>query len=107
LEIISAKKRRGAPQMARALLVLIRRFFNWCVDQHVYGLDRSPCDRLRPNSIIGPVPKRNRRLSDIELFAFWRATERMKYPVGPACRTLLLTGLRLNESKPRLPARET
>ena len=30
------------------------------------------------HSIIGPVPKRNRRLSDTELFAFWRATERMK-----------------------------
>ncbi len=97
LEIINAKKRSGAPQMARALLVLIRRFFNWCVDQHVYGLDRSPCDRLKPNSIIGAVPKRNRRLSDDELFAFWRATGRMKYPTGPVYRMLLLTGLRLNE----------
>ena len=66
LEIINAKKRSGAPQQARALLVLIRRFFNWCVDQHVYGLDRSPCDRLKPNSIIGAVPKRNRRLNDDE-----------------------------------------
>jgi Arm DNA-binding domain len=96
LEIINAKKRR-APQQARALLVLARRFFNWCVDQHVYGLDRSPCDRIKPNSIIGPVPKRNRRLSDIEIAAFWRATGRMKYPVGPVYRALLLTGLRLNE----------
>ena len=97
LEIINAKKRSGAPQMARALLVLIRRFFNWCVDQHVYGLDRSPCDRIKPNSIIGAVPKRNRRLTDEELIAFWRATERMRYPVGPVYRMLLLTGLRLNE----------
>jgi integrase len=97
LTIINARK-RTAPQMARALLVLIRRFFNWCVDQHVYGLDRSPCDRIKPNRIIGPVPKRNRRLSDAEIFAFWRATGRMKYPVGPVCRTLLLTGLRLNEA---------
>jgi len=79
LEVINAKKRSGAPQMARALLVLIRRFFNWVLDQHTYGLDRSPCDRLKPNSIIGAVPKRNRRLNDAELFAFWRATERMQY----------------------------
>jgi integrase len=98
LEIINAKKRSGAPQMARALLVLIRRFFNWALDQHVYGLDRSPCDRLKPNSIIGPVPKRNRRLSDAELFAFWRSTQRIGYPVGPVYRMLLLTGLRLNEA---------
>jgi retron-type reverse transcriptase len=72
--------------MARALLVLIRRFFNWCLDQHTFGLDRSPCDRLKPNKLIGDVPKRNRRLSDAELFAFWRATERMKYPVGRVYR---------------------
>jgi integrase len=79
-------------------LVLIRRFFNWCLDQHTFGLDRSPCDRLKPNSIIGPVPKRNRRLNDAELFAFWRATGRMQYPLGPVYRMLLLTGLRLNEA---------
>ncbi|MET4036512.1 integrase [Bradyrhizobium sp. JR7.2] len=98
LEVINAKKRSGAPQMARALLVLIRRFFNWCLDQHTFGLDRSPCDRLKPNKLIGDVPKRNRRLSDAELFAFWRATGRMKYPVGPVYRMLALTGLRLNEA---------
>jgi integrase len=96
LTIINAKKRR-APQQARALLVLIRRFFNWVLDQHTYGLDRSPCDRLSVSRIIGPVPKRNRRLTDAELFAFWRATGRMGYPAGPVYRMLLLTGLRLNE----------
>jgi integrase len=96
LEIINRKKRR-APQMARALMVLIRRFFNWACDAHVYGLDRSPCDRLSVSRIIGPVPKRNRHLNEAELFAFWRATGRMKYPAGSCYRMLLLTGLRLNE----------
>jgi integrase len=96
LEIINRTKRR-APQQARALMVLIRRFFNWACDAHVYGLTASPCDRLSVSRIIGPVPKRNRRLNDAELFAFWRATGRMKYPVGPVYRLLLLTGLRLNE----------
>ena len=32
------------------------------------------------------------------MFAFWRATGRMRYPVGPVYRMLLLTGLRLNEA---------
>jgi integrase len=96
LAIINPKKRR-APQMARALMVLIRRFFNWACDAHIYGLDRSPCDRLSVSRIIGPVPKRSRRFTDDELIAFWRATCRMKYPTGPVYRLLLLTGLRLNE----------
>jgi integrase len=98
LQVINAKKRSGTPQMARALLVLIRRFFNWVVDQHIYGLDRSPCDRIKPKAIIGEVPKRNRRLNDAELFAFWRASGRMGNPAGAVYRTLLLTGLRLNEA---------
>ena len=97
LEIINAKK-RTAPQMARALLILIKRFFNWAIDQHVYGLTASPCDRLSRAKIIGEPPSRSRRLTDAELFAFWRATGRMKYPIGPVYRMLLLTGLRLNEA---------
>ena len=37
-------------------------------------------------------------LSDEELRAFWRSTERMGYPYGPFYRLLLLTGLRLGEA---------
>ena len=65
LEIINRKK-RTAPQMARALLIMIRRFFNWVVDQHVYGLTASPCDRLkpcedhRPAAVAQPTPHRRR-----------------------------------------------
>ena len=96
LEVIN-KKKRTAPQMARALLVIIRRFFNWCIDQHVYGLTASPCDRLKIDRVIGPEQSRSRRLTDEELFALGRATARMKYPIGSLYRMLLLTGLRLNE----------
>jgi integrase len=96
LAIINAKK-RTAPQNARSLLIMVKRFYNWAIDQHEYGLTTSPCDRLSRAKIIGePIP-RSRRLTAAELFAFWRATGRMKSPIGPAYRMLLLTGLRLNE----------
>jgi integrase len=97
LEIIITK-RNTAPQMARALLVLIKRFFGWCVDQEIYGLSASPCEGLSGKKLIGELQSRDRRLSDIELAAFWRATGRMGYPAGSVYRTLLLTGLRLNEA---------
>ena len=97
LEIIITKK-RSAPQMARALLVLIKRFFGWCVDQEIYGLSASPCEGLSGKKLIGELQSRDRRLTDAEIFAFWRATGRMGYPAGSAYRTLLLTGLRLNEA---------
>jgi len=52
LEIINGKK-RTAPQAARSLLVLIRRFFNWAIDQQIYGITASPCARLTSARIIG------------------------------------------------------
>src|SRR5262249_62360844 len=39
----------------------------------------------------------DRTLNDVELFAFWRAVNRVPYPHGPIYRFLLLSGLRLNE----------
>ena len=63
LEIIITK-RNTAPQMARALLVLIKRFFGWCVDQEIYGLSASPCEGLSGKKLIGELQSRDRRLSD-------------------------------------------
>jgi integrase len=83
--------------MARHLLTIVKRFFNWAIDQRIYGLKTSPCDRLKATALIGEKVFRNRKLSDVELFAFWRATERMPYPTGPAYQMLALTGLRLLE----------
>jgi integrase len=97
LAIINAKKRK-APEVARALLTMISRFFNWAIGQQVYGITTSPCDRLKATKLIGARIPRTRRLSDLELFAFWRAAGKMGYPVGAAYRLLLLTGLRLNEA---------
>jgi Phage integrase central domain len=62
--IIDAKRRR-APQMSRALMTLIRRFFYWALDHDNYGLDRLPCDRLSMSRMLGAVPKRNRRLTQL------------------------------------------
>jgi integrase len=97
-QIIDAKK-RTAPKMAGALLVLIKRFFNWVIDQHdVYGLIASPCDRLKVKAFAGEMRSRDRRLNDNEVFALWRASARMGHPVGSVYRVLALTGLRLREA---------
>jgi Phage integrase family/Arm DNA-binding domain len=97
LAIINAKK-RTAPAQARALLTMIKRMFNWAVDARVYGLKASPCDRLKSKKIVGEIVPRQRRLTDDELFAQWRATERMSVPVGAVYQILMLTALRLNEA---------
>jgi integrase len=93
---IIREKKKTAPVRAKSLLLLLKRFFTWAIDQRVYQLHSSPCDRIKPKSIYESVP-RQRELADAELAALWRAIDGMQYPYGPVYRLLLLAGLRLNE----------
>jgi integrase len=92
--ILAAK---GRPYQAHNLLGEIKRMFGWAIDQHVYGIDRSPCDRLKATALLGEKVFRTRILSDSEIRAFWQATEKLGYPYGPLFRLLLLTGQRRSE----------
>ena len=96
LAVIKPIKDR-APYMAHAVLSAAKRLFGWAIDQHVYGLEMSPCDRLKPTKVIGKKKARSRILDDHEIRAFWRATERLDYPYGTIGRMLLLTGQRHHE----------
>jgi integrase len=87
----------GKTYQAHNLLGYARRFFNWAIDQQVYGLETSPCDRLKPKSIIGERDPRTRILTDAEIRAFWNASGELEYPYGPLHRLLLLTGQRRSE----------
>jgi integrase len=95
-EVIRAKAQSAKPQ-ARNLLGYVKRLFAWAVDQDCYGLEDSPAAALKPSKIVGDKVSGDRILSDLELFALWRAAERTPYPVGPVYKLLMLTGLRLNE----------
>jgi hypothetical protein len=46
--VIDAAVQRGAEYQAHNLLGHVRRLFNWAIGRNIYGLDRSPCDRMRP-----------------------------------------------------------
>lgn len=95
--VIKAAVDRGAPYQAHNLLVLARRLFSWAIDQQVYGLESSPCDRLKPKAIIGKKKPRTRILADAEWRALWKATDGLGFPYGPLFRMLALTGQRKSE----------
>ena len=88
---------RGAKRQAHNILGHARTIFNWAINRGVYGLEQSPCDRLRPSALIGEKATRQRVLTDAEIGAIWRATEGLGYPYGPLCRLLMLTGQRKAE----------
>jgi integrase len=87
----------GKTYQAHNLLSYARRLFNWAIDQQVYGVETSPCDRLKPRSIIGEREARSRVLTDSEIRAFWNASGKLGYPYGALFRLLLLTGQRRSE----------
>ena len=86
-----------APYQAHNVFGHCRALFNWAIARGVYGLEKSPCDRLKPADLIGRKEARSRVLSDDELRALWKATEALDYPYGPLFRLLALTGQRKSE----------
>jgi integrase len=97
LAVIDACVDRGNPYQAHNLLGYARRIFNWAIARGVYGLESSPCDRMRPKEIIGAKKARTRVLNDDELRALWNAAERLGYPYGKLFQMLALTGQRKSE----------
>jgi integrase len=97
VELIEKIVDRPAPGHARNIFGHVRTMFNWAINRDIYGLQISPCDRLKPGQLIGPKKTRERVLTDNELRTLWRAADALGYPLGPATKILLLTGARLNE----------
>ena len=95
--LVEAVARRPAPYLAHIVLGHARSLFNWAINRGAYGLETSPCDRLKPAALIGAKQPRQRTLNDAELRALWQASETIGYPFGPLYRLLLLTGARKSE----------
>jgi integrase len=95
--LIDAVARRPAPYLAHVVLGHARSLFNWAINRGTYGLESSPCDRVRPSALIGAKQPRQRVLSDVELAAIWQGSEQLGYPFGPVYQLLVLTGARKNE----------
>jgi integrase len=96
-ELISEVVDRDAPAQAHNIFAVIRRLYNWGIGREKYGLEHSPCDRLRPKDLIGERAIRTRVLTDPELRLLWRLAPELGYPFGPLTRLILLCGSRRAE----------
>lgn len=76
---------------------LIRGLFNWALGVGAYGIKASPCQHIKPNSLIGKRIFRDRTLSSDEILAFWRASYKLPHPYGTQLRMLALTIQRKSE----------
>lgn len=88
---------KRAPYQAHNVFGHCRALFNWAIARGLYGLETSPCDRLKPADLIGRKEARSRVLDDKELRALWRVTDTLGYPYGDLFRLLALTAQRKSE----------
>src|SRR5262249_48663546 len=95
--LVDAIVRRPAPYLAHLVLGHARTLFNWAINRGTYGLETSPCDRIKPAALIGPKKPRQRTLNDTELTALWHGSEKLGYPFGPLYQLLVLRGARKSE----------
>jgi integrase len=84
---------RGAEHRANKYLAVVRKLFNWALEQDLVAV--SPCLGVRP--IVDEV-ERDRVLSDAELRLICAGCDSLGYPFGPLFQVLLLTGQRRGET---------
>lgn len=92
-EFVSAGKRH----QAHHLLAYLRKMYNWAIARDAYGIESSPCDRIKPRDLIGTLEARTHILSDDEIRLIWKATDQLGHPFGMFVKILFLTGQRLRE----------
>jgi integrase len=91
--VVTEARKHGSDGRARKLFAALSVLFSWL--QKHRRVVANPCGGVfRP----GPPPSRERVLSDGEIVAFWRATDRLSAPAGALCKLLLCTGCRLREA---------
>jgi integrase len=96
-QLLTAILERPAVRTSMICFQHLNVLFNWAIEREVYGLENSPTAAIKPATFFPKQKPRTRVLTDEELRAFWRATERLAYPYGPLAQLLLLTGARETE----------
>ena len=62
-QLVDEIKDRGAIYQAHNILGHVKTFFNWAIERSIYGIETSPCDRIKPSRLIGPKHPRQRVLA--------------------------------------------
>ena len=92
--IVDAVAKRGAPQAAASLHQLIKRLFNWMVEEDYFQV--SPMANMKLPRALRKV-ERDRVLSDTELINLWATWDKLGWAFGPAFKLMLVTGQRRDE----------
>ncbi|MBA2725645.1 MAG: tyrosine-type recombinase/integrase, partial [Actinobacteria bacterium] len=92
IALVDRAEANKQPHLARQLLAVVRKLFNWAVEKSL--ADASPADGVR---LSGKVQDRSRTLTTEELKELWAVWDQLGDPWGPYFKMLLLTAQRRSE----------
>jgi integrase len=87
---------RGAPVLANRTLEIMRRIYNWALEEETEGLEANPFAGMQP---IGEERRRERVLNDEEVPKVWNAVAHEKPSVAARYRLAMLLGQRPGEHR--------
>ena len=95
LTMLQAIERR-APNQAWQVLKILRRMFNFALEQSFPGIEANPCAHIKLST---EHKSKDRALTPAEIYAFWVGMERLRTsePMRRALRTILATAQRPGE----------
>jgi integrase len=97
IELVEGIVDRGSRAQARKTFAAASKLFGWALARDTYGLEQSPCSRIKVAEHAGKTESRTRVLGDDELRLVWQAADKLGYPFGTLVKMLALTGQRLTE----------
>jgi integrase len=92
VRLLIEEKAEKAPIAASRLLAVVRRMFNWAMEQAV--LEHSPATRIKAPA---KENSKERVLSPMEIRSFWNATDGATAEIPRALKLVLATGQRPGE----------
>jgi integrase len=92
-----ARAGKPSPDQARSLFTFLNMVFNFAIEHGGFGLARNPIGHVRKARRFGASGHRDHTPDDEEIASLWIAAGRLSLPHRQVYRTLVLSGLRLNE----------
>jgi integrase len=86
--------KRGSPIQSNRTFEVVRKLFNWAIDEERAGVEHNPCDHVKK---VAQERRRERVLSDDEIRAAWNGLSQIDQELAGVYRLLFLTAARKGE----------
>jgi hypothetical protein len=87
-------EKRGSPIQSNRSFEVVRKLFNWAIDEERGGIEHNPCDHVKK---VAKERRRERVLSDAEIRVVWNALPAIDQDLADVYRLLFMTAARKGE----------